>query len=349
MTDDERLSDFERWVRIGLGRALQWVDKHGDEAQREFLARICLVETAYDQQIEGSRAAYVHELLTRTPAPEYYRKQVLDALRGVEDDSLDDRFLVAMGWQYAASGDEAFRAPLHDLALSDHDAWVYALQRVALLDGVSGIVKVARKRSSMRRYRAFSPLEWFLELHHGEERAPVELSDARRRCPELDAMLQEEEEAGPPTLGIGRGASWAEIRDHLSVPGSISSFRMRSWAFGADESDLVLAAEDLLSCSEDDPWRILHLLQAFSRAPFPGPVARILAWAQDIRPIPEVDVDRSSPESIVHWAAQAIVRNERPEVRAFGRCCELVVQKTAILITGEDSLDQRIDHTRLSY
>ena len=58
MTDDERLDDFERWVRIGLGRALQWIDSNGDEAYREFLSEICVVETAYDQQIEGSRAAY---------------------------------------------------------------------------------------------------------------------------------------------------------------------------------------------------------------------------------------------------------------------------------------------------
>ncbi|MEN8151900.1 MAG: hypothetical protein ABFS86_18945 [Planctomycetota bacterium] len=333
-TVDERMDDFERWLSIGLGRAIRWVDAHGDAEHREFLSRTCLVETAYDHQVEGSRAGYIHELLTRTPDPAFYRDLVLGAVRAVEGNGCDDEFLLKMAWQFTDGENDEFREVLYEKANSDLDAWELALQQIVVLDGIPGLLKVARERSSTGPYRGWWPVEDLIGFRDGRDGAEERLAKARRDCPELDVMLAEGPDEEPATRAeIEPGMPWPEIRSLLSVPESLQPYQMRFWARGADEAELTLAAEELIACPEDDPRRIRRLIQAFSDVSFPGPLDRILSWARGIRPYPESAGRPESPEFLAHSAAKALARTVGPEVRAFG--LELVERGLRLDVAAE--------------
>ena len=54
---------FERTVRLGLGRAVLHLRENDSHPYREIILDACLHNTAYDPQIDGTRAAHAMDLL----------------------------------------------------------------------------------------------------------------------------------------------------------------------------------------------------------------------------------------------------------------------------------------------
>jgi hypothetical protein len=73
-------AEFERVVRLGLGRAVLYLQRHGSSPFREILARAVVEDWTYDRDITNSREGYLLDLIDATGEILRYRDLVLAAL-----------------------------------------------------------------------------------------------------------------------------------------------------------------------------------------------------------------------------------------------------------------------------
>jgi hypothetical protein len=223
-------NDFERWVRNGLGRAALWFDEHDDEAVRDVLLDTCVRETAYDRQLEGSRAGWIYDLIGRTRDPAVYRARVLHALREATGVTPDDEFVANLAGFFAYDGDRELGDLIRDKARSGEGPLDRFVVEVAFLDGIPGLVRLARERPAGRRHSEPVDVGMALSNRDGgdyEER----LEEARAADPALADLLTEPEHDPSRELPeLDEGAAWVEVRPALAHPDAFyRSLRLRSW------------------------------------------------------------------------------------------------------------------------
>jgi hypothetical protein len=76
-------AEFKRVLDLGLGRAVLYLREHVATSYHAAIAHACGHNTAYDAQVEGSRAEYLFDVLQATGKPDEYLDEILAALAAV--------------------------------------------------------------------------------------------------------------------------------------------------------------------------------------------------------------------------------------------------------------------------
>src|SRR5437870_3493723 len=83
------VTEFKRLLDIGLGRAILFLQNHDATPYRDAILNACLHNMALDRQFEGSRAAYMLDVIHLTGQQSFYRQQILSALNNLQPDADD--------------------------------------------------------------------------------------------------------------------------------------------------------------------------------------------------------------------------------------------------------------------
>ena len=134
---------FAHAIDAGLGRPILWLrqDAAGSVAAcRDALLRACVHNTAYDPQVEGSRAGYVFEMLQLTGEGSFYRDRILTALEEVTE-YWDACQLFDLAGLFARQGDAAARQAMYDKLLkNDTEQRFTGAEALIALDGFDGLL-----------------------------------------------------------------------------------------------------------------------------------------------------------------------------------------------------------------
>lgn len=297
--------EFKHVLTIGLGRAILFLRSHDARPYRDAILDTCLHNTAYDPQIEGSRATYLREVLALTGEAPFFRERILAALATSGGD-WDAEQLFRLAATYAEEGDQHARRVLY--ARYDQNARAgddTGETTIVSLDGLAGLLHVIRLACDRGRiadqddYLDYAWLLAWVEEDRGKAETRGALLQAARddaRIAAFVAAVDADRAEGRPRKharpdagaipysavkrGIAAGTARAMGR---SVPviveqGKGRAIRPSLWGSQAPDEQLARAAADLLD--ETDPRRIAPLLWIFQQRCFPRDPAPLLALAQ---------------------------------------------------------------------
>jgi hypothetical protein len=298
----------------GIGRPHLWLQAHDASPYTDVLLQACLHNPVYDRQCEGSRASYLHELIQLTPAPLWFRQQILDALANPTE-AMDRDQLFDFALFYARAGDTAARDMLYEhaavSATRDDSAGAYQLID---LDGVDGFLFLANRLGEAMR---LDPTFWDDDhlLRHLE--ATVGVTDvaelrhtAHSRYPYaleyLDHIAanqtRRQEHAQQSPLFQ---QSYPYLKDQIAqTNGRLPVTQLTRWGKHASDEALHHAARDLLA--QTDQLRLTAYLAIFRRRRFPLGVEPLLPFVRHEHP------------RIARWSLQAICQFQHPAVRELG-------------------------------
>ena len=80
------MTDFESWLRKGLGRAAVFLKANDSQPWREQLLYACTHDLTYNRQCEESRAFYLQTLIEFSRDAEFYSDRIIASLATDDDD-----------------------------------------------------------------------------------------------------------------------------------------------------------------------------------------------------------------------------------------------------------------------
>jgi hypothetical protein len=309
-------SDFQKWLRQGLGRAAAYIQNESPAQYRDALLHACTHNLCYDRQCEETRGTYLADLVQLTGDKKFFRDGVLAALTSQSDeygpDDVLQMFGVARHW--AAEGDEAVRRTLYDVFARDAfgRAEMWCGEYMVKMDGLHALLFVVQHFGRIEesdRLWQFESLVTELEERDGKEAAAEALAVAAAGRPDLAQLLEMRRSMEDRRAQARKEWDATPSRDYAYVKRSIlgQERRMNSlmnWGKEATEEELRSAAEDLLS--ESDEKRLLDYLSIFSRRCFPGPHQRLIELAT------------YGNRRLSHAAVKALTHIDDPELRTLG-------------------------------
>lgn len=312
---------FERWLRLGLGRAVLWLERNGDEEVEEILRAACRRNDAWDWQSEGSRGDYVYELVRRTVEPGKYAEEVRAALRAGAETEQHQHFLTRLAVCLADDGNRPLRDLLYARLREPHEWWNRTADAIAMLDGVAGVARVVRERPAGAAAGRWGHLAAIADSGEDVWTAAEreELAAARAADAAVDALLREIEVEARKEPNGGRDefatdAPYADVRPWLDRDDADRAFSLRMWGRKAGDDEVRAAAEDLLRRGAHEHRAIANGLALFGRRPFPLDPTRLLDWFGDdeatARP-PARDAPAKARIPILAGNALANVRDPR--------------------------------------
>jgi hypothetical protein len=264
--------EFENAVGLGLGRAVLHLLDHDARPYREIILDACLHNKAYDPQVEGGRAAYALELVHASGDLALYADAVIRSLVEEADDrDTSQRFQMAR--LLAQNGNQSARQAMHSAfqakTMSDNEVASEFIE----LDGLTGLIFVVRRIGELLTQ---NPERWeddyLLSVAsdiYGKEAVEATLKNAAETDTNINAYLNAVEEnrtlrelnqrPDPTSLTYGDVRSLIEANKAGGI--------LHVWAKMASESDLVLAAHDLIK--ETDTKKLTLYLRLFSKRNFP--------------------------------------------------------------------------------
>lgn len=88
---------FEKALRLGLGRAYLHVREHGDDGLQDIILRYCSNDPRYDQQCEDNRAAWFLSVADLCGDPVFYYQKIIQALLDQKsDDNLSQLYALCL-------------------------------------------------------------------------------------------------------------------------------------------------------------------------------------------------------------------------------------------------------------
>lgn len=303
--------EFGRVMRLGLGRAIVHAREHDVTRYRELILDACLHCYAYDLPSEGTRAAYMLDLLAFTPYKELCSEAVLESLPGSGDDpdALQRfRFAALLALDGDARAKRLMYGAYHPGPRHGAGIGIGFLQ----VDGLAGFFFAARKLAPLLAEDPQPDIGWI--QHVAEEQLGSDtVQDALRQAAQRDPAIELYRLAA---LGSGRtagrglyppgvmSAGYRELAPHISGlrrPGAI----LASWGREASEGDLAAAARGLLA-GRTAQEQYGHLL-IFRERPFPLDLQPLL----DLVPVAEQEVGLAAVQAL------AKVRDRRVRDLAF--------------------------------
>lgn len=134
--------NFEKAFRLGLGQTILSARLHDLTAFRDIVLDTCLHCYSYDVQIEGTRAIYVHDLISALPDKEFYFREIARSMKGCGDDASAALRFELSGFLASDGNDEVRRAMFEAYNpgpnFGDHIGIVFVQ-----MDGIQGLVFVA--------------------------------------------------------------------------------------------------------------------------------------------------------------------------------------------------------------
>ncbi len=264
--------EFENSVALGLGRAVLHLLDHDAHPYREIILDACLQNKAYDPQVEGSRATYALNLIKASGDLQFYADAVIRSL-GTDESGWDasQRFQIAR--LLAQQGNESVRQAMYSAfqakRISDTDVAAEFIE----LDGLPGLIFVTGRIGELLIQ---DPERWeddyLLSVAsgiYGKEAVETTLKNAAETDTNIKAYLNAVEEnrtlqslnqrPDPTSL------TYEDIRSLIDA--NTAGGTLRAWANAANESDLTLAADDLIR--ETDAKRLKLFLLLFRKRKFP--------------------------------------------------------------------------------
>ena len=301
-------TEFERVLRLGLGRAVLQLEEHDAAPYRDLILHACLRNLAYDPQREGDRATYMFDVIKATNDRAFYRARILQALRNRPED-WDAAHLCALARLFAQGGDQEARQALYDhvaarIATTD---WA-GRDDIIALDGLAGFCYVATLLGEQALTKPdFTDDDFLLSLveeRYGQEMAERELSQVAAANRHIAAYLA----AVAANRDLRTRQADSPARSYVQVKQMIAAGHAQAWRcvlgrWGkqASAEELKRAAEDLLA--ETERSRLLGYLYLFQRTSFPLDPSRLLTLAD------------STDEEIAEAAFAALKEISHPAVR----------------------------------
>jgi hypothetical protein len=332
-------SEFERIVHIGLGRAILHLQTHDSAPYRDVLLHACTHDTVYDQQVEGTKARYIYDLLHLTNDFDFYRRATLNALAQTQDRYREIEFLLDFTRMFAEDGDKEARQALYDKYRSNLDqGQPTGGTELVILDGIEGFIFAIAPygeppdNSKIDMLNADLLLS-YLEDRDGEEATALALDKACLEYPKLAAFIYELRQMQIPPGS--RRSDWATRwkkegkryrnmsyedvrRTIIETAGQKGArFSYMRWGEMAGDDDLRAAAADLLL--EQDEDRLLAYLQIFAHRAFPLAASDLINIVRRKTDAPTYRENGrlSKADEVTHRALQALENVSHPDVRAF--------------------------------
>ncbi len=308
------LSEFQHILNMGLGRAILYLKRHSASPYRDAILYACLNVTSYDRQVEGTRSDYVWEVLQASGEPEFYRAPILEALQTAEASSDDDyrlSHLFALALHFAQAGDNKASETIHQkfaenvrAGLLTGDFALIALDRIA---GIASIVSQVEAAGFLEKF------DWELEnlIREAEDEFGAATTwaalDALEADEPLRSFLAQIRIPSKPPVRVPPNTNEQEIRSVLDDGKSLPS-GWRDWVASAPNEIINSFAAEVLT--EQNPQRLLKLIQMFGKRDFPLTLNRLIQLAEygDAR----IEYDRTAV-----FAINALQRITHPDVRAL--------------------------------
>ena len=290
---------FAAALRTGHGRARQQIDTHGSAGLNDLIVQSCLTCLTYDPQCEAERAPWVLSIVERAKL----ETQVVQAIEAaaqkpVPEDHrhLDHRSAILK--ELAAAGSDPARQLLYSsLVRLPHTSDVVGAEQIVALDGVDGLIRVARQ---LGRWLQADPEFWvddgLMAQFDASTQGERSLAALEREA-KVDAGVASylasvrkicERRSVSPSRVDATSCSGAGIVAHVHKNPTDPCHWFRRWGAqaGPDERETVFAA--LLA--SDDPEHAKRFFRCFSKTGVPRFDGRLLRW-----------IDHPDPG--VRWAA----------------------------------------------
>jgi hypothetical protein len=337
-SDPLDVDEFERVLRIGLGRAVLHLQTHDTSPYRNVILEACRCNWQWDTE-EPTRERYMLDIIGLTTESLTYRTAILDALRSISalaegtiefsPKEWDAWQLSALARQMALEGDATARQVLRD-AVAQHPTIERIVDELLLLEGGEGAVYVAgllgAKLESGGEDAIWnaSHASYCFESH-------VEEADLKRALtagaedPNVAAFaaVVEAERAKPEPKRpnhVPRGLDYSGILGRMNdfpLPCYPGPHPWAIWGKYAGESDLRRAAEALLELPDHDPLLRRHV-QIFARRPFPLDPGRLIDLSRSgENEFPGSFAEAGEKDVLAISAFQALENVRHPDVRAL--------------------------------
>ncbi len=240
-----------------------------DSEFKDAILDACLHCYSVDPQCEGTRAAYMLELVGLLPDRNWYCDAVLKSLEDSGDDyDAVQRFHFAT--YMAMDGDRRAKEALYrNFNPGPAHGEAIGIDFIRL-DGLQGFLFAAEKIGALLRTQRDGVRSGWFWRHAvetcGAEEVRTVLGAAAEINPGLEAYRShvEEKPKDREPLGVIRKISWTALKPTLSRRGILELWE---WGESASEADLESAAQDLANSPSRD--ETLQFLKIFKRRTFP--------------------------------------------------------------------------------
>lgn len=299
---------FHHAITNGLGRAILWLRANPWRPHADAIAEVCLHNTAYDPQCEGSRAEYVHEIVALTDARERFAETAVACLLGGPESYWDTEHLFHLCRLFAQDGYAPARTALYERFGRSHPEDPFlGDDEIVALDGIAGLVfvmeRVGRHLAEDRDYWVDDGLVREVEARFGSDavasairEAAANNADVARYMEAVGRYRARPRGRTPPEY---RDLPWPELRRRIEC-GDASRACLAIWGRHAPEDVLREAAATLLG--ELDERRLLGILAVFQRRAFPLDPARLIELAASDRD----EIGTSARRALRHIQSESV-------------------------------------------
>lgn len=319
------VTEFHRILKQGLGRAILHLQHNDSAPYREVILDACLHNTAFDPQVEGTRAQYIHDVIRLTSDVEFYREQILTALLNSEQRNWDEHHLLNQVMIFAKAGDENARHIIYD-SLLNHPTSNPHCDFLIELDGINGLIALVETvwQSFPNDRQEFvldgNHLLSMLEMQDGIDQTATHVLAVAETNPNFKEFVEavtsfRASETHPETRETRLDVSYEELKSWIFGGSDLRNppVRWATWGKNASDDDIILAAKDLQSLKDDDVQKITIFLDIFINRKFPLEPARLINWARQIdnRPIWKYDrtIDYEARRSLYALNALELVED----------------------------------------
>ncbi len=138
---------FRDALAKGLGRAKMHIDQFGDDGLAGAILDACLTCGVHDPQSEGTRGAWLHDIIELTGQADRYRGPILDAFLAATPEMVTKYSVMQLATlvcNFAEAGNADARQAIFDRFASRHAEWgAIGADEIAYLDGLEGLAFVA--------------------------------------------------------------------------------------------------------------------------------------------------------------------------------------------------------------